>query len=188
MARGDWTRHGLAVAGTILVLDQIVKWLILEHVFGVSGPAAPIVRAFPMIEVTPFFNLVLVWNRGVSFGLFSHDAEAMRWVLVGVALIITVALLIWQRRAERPFLAVSVGLVIGGAIGNVIDRLRFGAVADFLDFHVFGYHWPAFNVADSAISIGVVLLLYDGLFGRQGDPSARGTRSGGRMPGDRTAL
>jgi signal peptidase II len=83
-----------------------------------------------------------------------------------VALGIVVFLLSWLRRADRAFLAFAIGMVIGGALGNVIDRLRFGAVADFLDFHVLGYHWPAFNVADTGISVGVALIVIDGLFGR----------------------
>ncbi len=172
MANASLMRRGLTIAAAVLALDQLVKWIMLDRVFGIAGPWDTPIWPPPFIEVTPFFNLVMVWNRGVSFGLFSHDADAMRWLLIAVALAITAGLAIWLRRVDRPFVAVSIGLVIGGAIGNVIDRLRFGAVADFLDFHLFGYHWPAFNVADSAISIGVVLLLYDGLAGRPDDRAA----------------
>ena len=149
-------RLGLAVAAIVMVLDQISKWWIITAVMQPSR----------VIEVTSFFNLVMAWNRGVSFSLFTHDAEFMPYVLVAVALGIVVFLLSWLRRADRAFLAFAIGMVIGGALGNVIDRLRFGAVADFLDFHVLGYHWPAFNVADTGISVGVALIVIDGLFGR----------------------
>ena len=112
-------------------------------------------------------NLVVVWNRGVSFGLFADDASVMRWALIAVALAVSVGLAVWLRRARYGLLGLALGLVIGGAIGNVIDRVRHGAVFDFLDFHLAGYHWPAFNVADAGISVGVVVLLLDGLFGRR---------------------
>ncbi|MEM9683195.1 MAG: signal peptidase II, partial [Pseudomonadota bacterium] len=107
---------------------------------------------------------VLVWNRGVSFGMFGTDSPWGPVLLSALALIISACLVIWLRRVEERFLAAAIGFVLGGALGNVIDRLQYGAVADFLDFHAFGYHWPAFNVADSAITVGVVLLLYDSLF------------------------
>lgn len=146
---------GLAVAAVVIALDQATKWWILEAVMQ-PGPR--------LVEVTSFFNLVLTWNHGVSFGMFAHEADYMPYVLSGVALVITAVLFGWLRQAERRIAAVSLGLVIGGAMGNVVDRLRFGAVADFLDVHAFGWHFWAFNVADSAITIGVFLLVIDGLF------------------------
>jgi signal peptidase II len=146
---------GLALALAVIVLDQLTKWYILA-----------VVMAPPrVIEVTPFFNLVLTWNRGVSFGMFGGEDGAGAWLLSLVAIAIVVGLGVWLRRADRPSLAVALGLVIGGALGNVIDRVRLGAVADFLDFHVAGYHWPAFNLADSAITVGVVALVVPTLFG-----------------------
>jgi signal peptidase II len=143
-------RQGLAIAGLVVVLDQLSKWaiLILLH------------RA---IALTPFFNLVVVWNRGVSFGMFDSAGRLGPWVLTGLALAVVVLLLGWLRRVDHLLTAAGLGLIIGGAMGNVIDRVRFGAVVDFLDFHALGWHWPAFNVADSAIFIGAVLLLVDGL-------------------------
>src|SRR6185369_9688901 len=140
-----------AVAAIALVLDQATKFF-FHDLLVVGGPRA--------IEVLPFFNLVTVWNYGISFGLFTSGSV----VFVGLALAIVVALLVWLRSVTAPLIAVALGLVIGGAIGNVIDRLRFGAVFDFLDFHVAGWHWPAFNVADSAICVGVFLLCIDALF------------------------
>lgn len=147
---------GFVVAALILVLDQVTKWWIVGQVM--DPPR--------VIEVTPFFNLVMVWNRGITFGLFG-DAEWGRWAFAALALAIVVVLITWLARADRRWVAAALGLIIGGAIGNVIDRIRWGAVADFLDFHVAGWHWPAFNVADSAIVVGVGLLLLDALFGRK---------------------
>jgi signal peptidase II len=143
-------RQGLAIAGLVVVLDQLTKWAILTW----------LERA---IALTPFFNLVLVWNRGVSFGMFDSASRLGPWVLSGLALVVVVLLLGWLRRVDHPLTAAGLGLIIGGAIGNVIDRVRFGAVIDFLDFHALGWHWPAFNVADSAICVGALLLLVDGL-------------------------
>jgi signal peptidase II len=143
-------RLGLMVAGVVIVLDQLTKIAILaflEHA----------------VEVTPFLNLVVVWNPGVSFGMFAAVGALMPWLLSGLSLAVAVALGFWLRRVEHPLAAVALGLIIGGALGNVIDRIRFGAVVDFLDFHALGYHWPAFNVADSAICVGAGLLLVDGL-------------------------
>jgi signal peptidase II len=147
-------RLGLLIALPVVVLDQISKWWILTEVM--DPPKT--------IAVTGFFNLVLVWNRGISFGLFDSDSAWGPILLTALALAIAAGLVVWLRRAESRLAAAAIGLVLGGAIGNVIDRVRFGAVVDFLDFHAAGYHWPAFNVADSAISVGVGLLLYDGLF------------------------
>ena len=146
---------GLVIAAALIVADQVTKWIILSHVM--VPPR--------IIPVTDFFNLVLVCNRGVSYGLFSDGDPSQRWILIAVALAVTAGLTVWLWRADRWPIAVALGLVIGGALGNVIDRFRFGAVADFLDFHVAGFNWPAFNVADSAITVGVALLVIDSLFG-----------------------
>lgn len=147
-----WT--GMAIAGGVILFDQLSKWVMLDQL-----------SRMPFIEVSSFLNFVAVWNRGISFGLLDGGADSMRWVLIAVALAITVALTWWLRTVDRTYLAVVIGLIIGGALGNVIDRVRFGAVFDFIDFHVFGYHWYTFNIADSAISVGVALLLIDSLFG-----------------------
>lgn len=143
-------RQGLAIAGLVVVLDQLTKWAILTWLD----------RA---VALTPFFNLVVVWNRGVSFGMLDSASRLGPWILSGLALAVVVLLLGWLRRVDHPLTSAGLGLIIGGAIGNVIDRVRFGAVIDFLDFHALGWHWPAFNVADSAIFVGAVLLLVDGL-------------------------
>jgi signal peptidase II len=144
-------RWGLLVAVATVVLDQLTKLVML----GVLEAGA--------IEVAPFFNLVLVWNRGVSFGMLDASGGLAPWVLSGLALAVVVALVVWLHRTDHLLTGIALGLVIGGALGNIVDRIRFGAVVDFLDFHLAGYHWPAFNLADSAICVGAAIMLADGL-------------------------
>lgn len=136
-----------------VLFDQITKWWIVTVVM--SPPRR--------IPVLPFFDLVYVQNKGASFGIFANAPGWASWALVVFAILISAALLIWMWRVNDRMLAIALGLVAGGAIGNVIDRLRFGAVVDFLDFHAMGWHWPAFNLADTAITAGVVLLILDSL-------------------------
>ena len=164
-------KRGLAIAALVVFLDQLTKWWILEKIM--LPPR--------VIEVTPFFNLVLTWNRGVSFGMFNTDSPLNAWLLPLLAIAIVCMLLAWLVRADKTIIGLALGAVIGGAIGNLIDRVRFGAVADFLDVHAFGYHWPAFNIADSAITIGVAVLIFDSVFGAA---EHRGKQSGlGRETG-----
>lgn len=160
---------GLGIALAVIVADQLTKWLMLNVVM--EPPQ--------LIVVTSFFNLAYVWNRGISFGLFNTDSPLNRWILPAVALLVVVFLLTWLRKAQHWLLITALGLVVGGAIGNVIDRALYGAVFDFLDVHAYGYHWPAFNVADSAITVGVCLLIVDSVFGvsgRQAPQKARGLK------------
>lgn len=153
--KGRFLVLGLLAAVIVVAVDQATKWWIVNVLM------QPVPQ---VVEVTSFFNLVLAWNRGVSFGTFSGGGAWMPYALTAVALAIAGVLLTWLWRAERWFVALALGMVIGGAIGNVIDRVRLGAVVDFLDFHALGWHFWAFNVADSGISVGVMLLLIDGLF------------------------
>ena len=143
---------GSSIAMLVIALDQLVKWWVVVE----------LMQPPRVIELTGFLNLVMAWNHGISFGLFS--GAAMPLILVGVAVAVVAALVVWLARAEHLGMVVSLGLVIGGALGNVVDRLRLGAVADFIDVHIGAWHWPAFNVADSAITIGVTLIVIDGLF------------------------
>src|SRR3989339_1204792 len=131
--QGAFLRQGLGVILFILGLDQISKWVVLD-LFGETPQ---------MIEVLPFFNLVLVWNQGISFGMFGGASAWGAWILTGLALVISAFLFLWLKKAETRLTALSLAAIIGGALGNVIDRVRFGAVGDFLDFHALGYHWPA---------------------------------------------
>lgn len=146
-------RIGLIVATLAVAIDQIFKINMVDYM-----------AAHPYgIEVTPFFRLVMVWNSGVSFGMFS-GGEATRWALVALSSVISVVLLVWLFRADRKFLGTGLGLVLGGAVGNIIDRINFGRVADFFDFDLYFMRWPAFNIADVAIVCGVIILLVDSLF------------------------
>ena len=151
--------RGLATAALVVILDQLSKAAVLAF-FAARGLG-------DRESVTSFFNLALTYNRGISFGLFNGGAGLNALVFSLAAAAIVAVLLYWLSRVVSPFLAVAIGLIIGGAIGNVIDRLRLGAVVDFLDFHVGYLHWPAFNLADSAICIGVAAMLLDGLLLRR---------------------
>ena len=140
----------LALAIFVVLLDQASK--------------AWVLGSFRLTEhhvVTPFFNLVLVFNPGASFSFLADAGGWQKWFFIVLALGISAWLLsLLRHHAQERLMPAALSLILGGAIGNVIDRLRFDAVVDFLDFHVAGYHWPAFNVADSAITVGVALMLW----------------------------
>jgi signal peptidase II len=154
-------RQAMLLLAATIVVDQAVKQVLLHYLPKVDDVAT---------IITGFFRLVTVWNRGVSFGLMSHEGVVPPWALSGVAILVCIGLFIWLRRTDRPFTAWGIGLVMGGAIGNVIDRARWGAVFDFADFYVGQWHWPAFNVADSAIVVGVGLMLLDSLIREKSTP------------------
>ncbi len=145
-------RIGLAIAAVAVILDQISKPLMRQWLAGVD------------VQIGPFLSLISAWNKGVGFSLLTMSEASGPYVLSALAVIIAGVMTFWLFRSHRLLPAISLGLIIGGALGNVIDRLRLGAVFDFIDVHVAGYHWPAFNLADSALSIGVALLIIDGLF------------------------
>ncbi len=167
-------RFGLFLAAIVFVADQVSKWYVLGPL-GLSPPEclAPGNHCVFM-ELSPMVDLHMVWNRGISFGLFRADGDIGRWALVAAQLGIAGIFGWWLRTAERRVTGVALGLVIGGALGNVIDRIRYGAVADFIDFSGpwFGWRigdWPVgfgwvFNVADAAISVGAVVLAIDMIF------------------------
>lgn len=144
----------LATGLAVLLVDQSTK-LLMRLVFADLLP----------VEVTGFFNLVLAYNRGVSFSLFSTDSAAGPYILAALSLVIAGAVVWWAVRQKRVLLAVLGGAIAGGALGNIIDRIYLGAVVDFLDLHAYGWHWPSFNLADCAIVVSVLVLLADGLFG-----------------------
>jgi signal peptidase II len=167
---GPFTGFGLAAALIALMLDQAAKlWLLFAYDLAEKGAVA----------VTPFFDLVLVWNKGISYGLFQQDGAFGQWALLALKLVAAVLLWVWMARGDSRWSAVSLGLIIGGAIGNAIDRLAYGAVADFAHFHVttatWSFSWYVFNLADVAIVVGVVGLLYESLFG---DRAVKAPRSG----------
>ena len=152
-------RPGVVLAAAILLADQASKWFMLEVL------EMPEVRHIPLLALGPFgFDLTMVWNRGVTFGLLQGEEPWHAWALAGLAAVIVGFLLRWMARAESLRVGLALGAIIGGAIGNMIDRFRFGAVADFFDAHAFGWHWYVFNVADAAIVVGVAVLAFDALF------------------------
>ncbi len=118
-------------------------------------------RHIRRIPVTGFFDIVLAWNRGVSYGLFAQHSEMGRWLLVAVTLAVSIGLWLWLARMKRALPAAGAGLIIGGALANVTDRIVHGAVADFFWFHIGRFNWYIFNLADVAIVAGVLLLLYE---------------------------
>lgn len=154
---------GFALALLVLAADQATKWIVL---LGVMQPPQA-------IAVTPFFNLVLVWNQGVSFGMLANSADLTRWGLTGLAVIVSAGLAIWLLRCTDRLTSLALGAIIGGALGNAIDRVVHGAVVDFLDVHLAGYHWPAFNLADSAIIVAAVTLIVQSMFFTPQDQDAR---------------
>ena len=146
-----WRWFGLSAL--IVAADQLTKWLVLGY----------FENRYPRVELTDFFNLVLVFNKGAAFSLFAQAAGWQTPLLAAFALVaaVIVSVLI-VRNPGRGMLCLGLALILGGALGNLIDRVRFGHVVDFLDFHALGWHWPAFNVADSAISVGAVILILEG--------------------------
>lgn len=145
----------LLLAGGVVALDQTSKFVAVAALAGKSP-----------VEVTPFFNLLLVYNRGAAFSFLAGAGGWQRELFTAIAVIASLWI-VWllRRYPQQSLFCLALSLVLGGAVGNVIDRVMIGAVVDFLDFHVWGWHWPAFNVADSAITCGAVLLVWDGLRG-----------------------
>jgi signal peptidase II len=181
---GQFFLFGLFVICSIIFLDQYTKWMVLETMLRTAGDnpsfqdwfikRQPLEFFFDQREVyetreiNGFLNLVMVWNTGISFGMFSDNTslegnKGLALVFIALSLVISLTLIVWLALARSRLLALSISLIVGGAIGNVIDRVRFGAVADFVDLHVSGYHWPAFNLADSCIAIGALFLVIDTL-------------------------
>jgi len=153
-------RPGIIVALAVLALDQASKlWLLFVFDIGHRGA----------VSVTPFFDLVLAWNPGISFGWFQNDGPSAQIILLAIKAVAVVVLAIWMARSRTLIATIALGLIIGGAIGNAIDRVAYGAVVDFALFHVrIGentFDWYVFNLADTAIVAGVAALLYDSFLG-----------------------
>lgn len=150
---GPWSRLGLAVAAATFAVDQAHKWWMLS-VYRIAERGR--------VEALPFLDLVFVKNLGISYGLFTQESAAGQFVLAGSAVLACIALAIWLARgAMNSILAISLGLIIGGALGNALDRILIGGVADFFELHAWGLRWYVFNIADAAIVAGVAGLLYD---------------------------
>lgn len=144
---------GLLIALGVVIADQLTKYIVLNYVLS----------EYAAIIVAPFFAIVRAWNTGVSFSMFNNWGINGVYILSGIALAIVLMLIKWLKNEQNKIIQVALGFIIGGAIGNVIDRIRLGAVFDFLDFYVGDHHWPAFNVADSFICIGAFIIIIHGL-------------------------
>ena len=145
---------GLVAALAMLGLDQGHKvWMLFSYDIAAKTP----------VRLTPFLDLVLAWNPGISYSLFSATSASGRMLLLGATLAATLALAVWLWFAAKPLIGLALGLLVGGALGNAWDRFAYGAVADFFHFHVGGFSWYVFNLADCGIVAGVAILLYDSL-------------------------
>lgn len=165
---GPLTALGFAVAAIAAVADQAVKlWLLFVFKLGEKGEVA----------VAPLVDFVLTWNTGISYGWFQQDGPFGQWALLALKVVAVALLWIWLSRAGTRLSALALGLIIGGAIGNGIDRVAYGAVADFVLLHVstatWSFHWYVFNLADVAIVAGVAALLYESVLGDHGDRAAK---------------
>ena len=145
--------HWYALAGLVVVLDQLSKWVVLGHI-----------QPGERIYVAPFWNWVLTYNPGAAFSFLADQPGWQRWFFTVLALAVSgwIALEL-RRHTEQKLLSLALALIMGGALGNVIDRVRFGAVVDFIQWHAAGFYWPAFNVADSAITVGAIFLAISAL-------------------------
>lgn len=154
-------RKWLAISGLVIVLDQLTKWWV--------SSTLDYQQAIPVL---PFFSLVRVHNTGAAFSFLADAAGWQRWFFIGIGIVASVIITrLLQRHAHEPRMALALALVLGGALGNVIDRAILSHVVDFLYFHYRGFAWPAFNVADSAITVGAAILIWDSL---RGKPAASG--------------
>ena len=157
MTRNRLTMLGAFAALVVLIADQVSKWWVVDvlHLPQVG-----------QIVLLPVLNFTMVWNRGVTFGLLTSFGRSSYLLLAAVALAVVIALVVWLRRAESLLVAISLGAIVGGALANVIDRLRFGAVIDFIHAHIGDWSWYVFNLADAAIVCGVAALVIDSLLPR----------------------
>ncbi len=151
-------RFGARLAAAVFLLDQATKLFVL---FVID------IEMREPIRILPFFDLVMVWNRGISYGMFQQEHELGRWALVALSVAASIGIGVWMLRAETRRLATALALLLGGALGNLVDRVAYGAVADFVHLHWGDWSWYVFNVADAAIVAGVVLLLYDSFRGEK---------------------
>jgi len=179
---GRYFLPGLAIICSVILLDQYTKWLVIDllrspavvhpgflqwltslsKISLLTGP-----EDFNHKTLSPFLNFVMVWNKGISFGMMDNKYPHMAGIFIVLSLTIALILTVWLALSTQKIVTVALALIIGGALGNVADRVRFDAVEDFIDFHLAQYHWPAFNVADSCIVIGAGILMLVSLLGKE---------------------
>ena len=142
----------LFITSLVIMFDQVSKWLMVTWL-----------SLYETVIVMPYFNLTMVHNEGAAFSFLAQAGGWQRWFFIGLALIISVVLLVWLAKLKptEKLEAISLSLILGGALGNVIDRISYGYVIDFIDLYIGHNHWPVFNIADSAICIGAILLVAD---------------------------
>lgn len=151
---GPLSTLGLVLAALAFGIDQSFKWWMLT-VFDIAGRQP--------VAVLPAFDLVLAWNRGISYGWLASHASEAQWLLTAASIAVSAVLWMWIARTRRPLTAAALGLIIGGALANALDRMVYGAVADFFHFHWGEFSWYVFNIADIAIVAGILALLYESL-------------------------
>lgn len=140
---------GLVIALAVVLCDQLSKFYVLNYFLSANS----------YVSFGDYFSVVRAWNTGVSFSMLNNYGKAGVWLLSAIAIVIVLMLYHWLKKEDNRLTQIALGMIIGGALGNVIDRLRFGAVFDFLDFHIADNHWPAFNLADSFICIGAIIII-----------------------------
>jgi signal peptidase II len=168
----NWRIKGVLIALLVILSDQLTKWLVVTQIlvaqhnnhFGQWLFQKADQANFVLRRMNDFLNLVLVWNPGVSFGMLQTNKNLVFYGLIAMAILVSFGFLVWLWREPKAIRGITVGLIVGGAVGNIWDRLRFNAVIDFIDIHLSEHHWPAFNIADSAITIAVVVLLIETIF------------------------
>lgn len=171
---GPLSGLGAAIALAAFLVDRLSKWWLID-VFQIKDRV--------IVQVLPFFDLVLAWNKGISYGLFLADSLTGVIVLAGFASLVCVVLFYWLATVENKLMALALGFIIGGATGNIYDRIAFGAVADFFSLHGYGYYWYIFNVADIWIGIGVALMMYDAFFPTAGPAAGPAGKADGPKEG-----
>lgn len=179
---GRFLLIGFFLIIAVIAADQYSKWLVMETVLREQGQTPSfgqwfvtpqplqtfedVQEKYTVKEVMPHVTFRMVWNCGISFGMLDKCGTGMQITLIGLALCVSLGLLLWMVIARHVLIGFAVPLIVGGAVANVIDRVRFKAVADFIDFYVGDWHWPAFNLADACIVIGAILLGIDAIFNK----------------------
>ncbi len=160
---GRFSALGLLIALVTLILDQASKYWVLYQFWPTHGcdPFEKTGLFQCRVEILSFMDFTMAWNTGISYGLLANNGDLGRWLLIGFSVLAIIGFCVWLAKAEGRLLALSIGLIVGGAMGNVIDRVFYEAVADFVSLHGFGYYWYIFNVADVAIVAGALGLLYE---------------------------
>jgi signal peptidase II len=180
---GKFFLPAIIIICSIIMADQYSKWYVMENMLRegtanhdfynwfMSPKKVPVFVTerdhFRTLMLLPQLNLVMVWNQGISFGLFNTSAEWVPLAFIALSLAVSAGMVFWLALNTHRITALALGFITGGALGNVIDRVRFNAVADFIDFHLGEHHWPAFNVADSSIVFGAFLLMLGSLLSKR---------------------